>query len=166
MLRSRQRSVQHCKTSNVKRLRKAFALRCWLCRASADVVMRRVYGALLVAMLVVCIVKLLVRDPYVVMGFVWEHADSFLRCVASPFHSFVNTLMLSVLQLLDTMWLMRATAGVDFDVHATAYEFEFTRKFRGGPCAGPPSPCARNAPHAASAHSTQASRPVRTPFSV
>ena len=31
-----------------------FALRCWLCRASADVVMRRVYGALLVAMLVVC----------------------------------------------------------------------------------------------------------------
>ena len=31
-----------------------FALRCWLCSASADVVMRRVYGALLVAMLVVC----------------------------------------------------------------------------------------------------------------
>ena len=31
-----------------------FALRCWLCMASADVVMRRVYGALLVAMLVVC----------------------------------------------------------------------------------------------------------------
>ena len=31
-----------------------FALRCWLCCASADVVMRRVYGALLVAMLVVC----------------------------------------------------------------------------------------------------------------
>ena len=31
-----------------------FALRCWLCWASADVVMRRVYGALLVAMLVVC----------------------------------------------------------------------------------------------------------------
>ena len=30
------------------------ALRCWLCSASADVVMRRVYGALLVAMLVVC----------------------------------------------------------------------------------------------------------------
>ena len=33
-----------------------FALRCWLCIASADVVMRRVYGALLVAMLVVCCV--------------------------------------------------------------------------------------------------------------
>ena len=31
-----------------------FALRCWLCSASADVVMRRVYGVLLVAMLVVC----------------------------------------------------------------------------------------------------------------
>ena len=31
-----------------------FALRCWICSASADVVMRRVYGALLVAMLVVC----------------------------------------------------------------------------------------------------------------
>ena len=31
-----------------------FALRCWLCSASADVVMRRVCGALLVAMLVVC----------------------------------------------------------------------------------------------------------------
>ena len=31
-----------------------FALRCWLCCASADVVIRRVYGALLVAMLVVC----------------------------------------------------------------------------------------------------------------
>ena len=31
-----------------------FALRCWLCSASADVVMTRVYGALLVAMLVVC----------------------------------------------------------------------------------------------------------------
>ena len=30
-----------------------FALRCWLYSASADVVMRRVYGALLVAMLVV-----------------------------------------------------------------------------------------------------------------
>ena len=30
-----------------------FALRCWLCSASADVVMRRVYGALLVPMLVV-----------------------------------------------------------------------------------------------------------------
>ena len=29
-----------------------FALQCWLCIASADVVMRRVYGALLVAMLV------------------------------------------------------------------------------------------------------------------
>ena len=26
------------------------------------------------------------------MGFVWVHADSFLRCVASPFHSFVTTL--------------------------------------------------------------------------
>ena len=24
-------------------------------------------------------------------GFVWVHADSFLRCVASPFHSFVTT---------------------------------------------------------------------------
>ena len=24
------------------------------------------------------------------MGFVWVHADSFLRCVASPFHSFVT----------------------------------------------------------------------------
>ena len=33
-----------------------FALRCWLCSASADVVMRRVYGALLVATLVVCCV--------------------------------------------------------------------------------------------------------------
>ena len=31
-----------------------FALRCWLCSASADFVMGRVYGALLVAMLVVC----------------------------------------------------------------------------------------------------------------
>ena len=31
-----------------------FALRCWLCSASADVVMRRVYGALLVAILDVC----------------------------------------------------------------------------------------------------------------
>ena len=28
------------------------------------------------------------------MGFVWVHADSFLRCVASPFHSFVTTLEL------------------------------------------------------------------------
>ena len=26
------------------------------------------------------------------MGFVWVHADSFLLCVASPFHSFVTTL--------------------------------------------------------------------------
>ena len=26
------------------------------------------------------------------MGFVWEHADSFLRSVDSPFHSFVTTL--------------------------------------------------------------------------
>ena len=34
-----------------------FALRCWLCSASADVVMRRVYGALLVAILVVCWLK-------------------------------------------------------------------------------------------------------------
>ena len=25
------------------------------------------------------------------MGFVWVHADSFLRCVSSPFHSFVTT---------------------------------------------------------------------------
>ena len=25
------------------------------------------------------------------MRFVWVHADSFLRCVASPFHSFVTT---------------------------------------------------------------------------
>ena len=25
------------------------------------------------------------------MGFVWVHADSFLPCVASPFHSFVTT---------------------------------------------------------------------------
>ena len=25
------------------------------------------------------------------MGFVWVHADSFLRCVAFPFHSFVTT---------------------------------------------------------------------------
>ena len=25
------------------------------------------------------------------MRFVWEHADSFLHCVASPFHSFVTT---------------------------------------------------------------------------
>ena len=25
------------------------------------------------------------------MGFVWVHADSFLRCVASPLHSFVTT---------------------------------------------------------------------------
>ena len=31
-----------------------FAACCWLCSASADAVMRRVYGALLVAMLVVC----------------------------------------------------------------------------------------------------------------
>ena len=29
-------------------------IRCWLCSTSADVVMRRVYGALLVAMLVLC----------------------------------------------------------------------------------------------------------------
>ena len=35
-----------------------------------------------------------------------------------------------------------------------------TCKFRGGPCAGPPFPCASNAPHAAFAHSTQASRSV------
>ena len=28
------------------------------------------------------------------MGFVWEHADSFLHCVTSPFHSFVTTLRL------------------------------------------------------------------------
>ena len=26
------------------------------------------------------------------MGSVWVHADSFLRCVASPFHSFVTAL--------------------------------------------------------------------------
>ena len=25
------------------------------------------------------------------MGFVWVHADSFLRCVASPFHYFVTS---------------------------------------------------------------------------
>ena len=25
------------------------------------------------------------------MGFVWVHADAFLRCVASPFHYFVTT---------------------------------------------------------------------------
>ena len=29
--------------------------------------------------------------PYYSMGFVWVHADSFLRCVASPCHSFVTT---------------------------------------------------------------------------
>ena len=28
------------------------------------------------------------------MGFVWVHADSFLHCVASPFHSFVTTMLL------------------------------------------------------------------------
>ena len=27
------------------------------------------------------------------MGFVWVHADSFLGCVASPFHSFVTTFL-------------------------------------------------------------------------
>ena len=30
------------------------------------------------------------------MGFVWEHADSFLRCVASPFHSFVTSIQCTV----------------------------------------------------------------------
>ena len=59
--------------------------------------MRRVYGALLVAMLVVCRVcaqsgrVLEPRWLAVCVGFVWEHADSFLHCVASPFHSFVTT---------------------------------------------------------------------------
>ena len=28
------------------------------------------------------------------MGFVWVHADSLLRCVASPFHSFVTTTLI------------------------------------------------------------------------
>ena len=71
-----------------------FALPCWLCSASAYVVMRRVYGTLLVAMLVVCRVcaeSWRVREPRWLascMGFVWVHADSLLRCVASPFHSF------------------------------------------------------------------------------
>ena len=31
------------------------------------------------------------RAPIGCMGFVWEHSDSFLHCVASPFHSFVTT---------------------------------------------------------------------------
>ena len=31
------------------------------------------------------------------MGFVWVHADSFLCCVASPFHSFATTLLGSLL---------------------------------------------------------------------
>ena len=35
----------------ISREHAGFALRCWLCSASADVVMRHVYGALLVAML-------------------------------------------------------------------------------------------------------------------
>ena len=54
-------------------------------------------GALLVAMLVVC--RVCAESGRVGesrwlaghMGFVWVHADSFLRCVASPFHSFVTT---------------------------------------------------------------------------
>ena len=29
-------------------------------------------------------------------GFVWVHADSFLHCVASPFHSFVTTYLLTL----------------------------------------------------------------------
>ena len=65
--------------------------------------MRRVYGALLVAMLVVC--RVCAESGRVGesrwlaghMGFVWVHADSFLRCVASPFHSFVTTYDLALM---------------------------------------------------------------------
>ena len=46
--------VVPCERSLPHMYTRRFALRCWLCCASADVVMRRVYGALLVAMLVVC----------------------------------------------------------------------------------------------------------------
>ena len=110
------------------------------------------------------------------MGFVWVHAESFLHSLASPFHSFVTTLVLSTLQASDALWLMRATVRVDFAVHATAYELirnnnlniqvqsrACTCKSRGGPCTGPPSPCARNAPHAAFAHSTLVTRSVTVP---
>ena len=60
---------------------------------SADVVMRRVYGALLVALLVVCCVCAesgRIAMPGWLHGvFVGEWL--FVHCVASPFHSFVTT---------------------------------------------------------------------------
>ena len=43
---------------------------------------------------VLCIPTCLLRaTPCGCMGFVWVHAESILRCVASPFHSFVTTLV-------------------------------------------------------------------------
>ena len=59
--------------------------------------MKRVYGALLVAMLVVCCVCAecgCVRESRWLagcMGFLWLTGFSFFHCVASPFHSFVTT---------------------------------------------------------------------------
>ena len=57
-----------------------FALRCWLCSAGADVVMRRVYGALLVAMLVVCCVCAeYVRPPHSFAGHHANHPSPHVR---------------------------------------------------------------------------------------
>ena len=57
----------------------------WLCSASADVV-TCVWGFL--GSCASCVPRWLAGC----IGFVWVHADSFLHCVASPFHSFVTTL--------------------------------------------------------------------------
>ena len=59
--------------------------------------MRRVYGALLVAMLVVCCVCAesgrVCKSRWLAgcMGFLWVNGFSFFHGVASPFHSFVTT---------------------------------------------------------------------------
>ena len=58
---------------------------------------QHLYGALLVAMLVVCCVCAECGGVYDsrwlagCMGFLWVTGFSFFHCVASPFHSFVTT---------------------------------------------------------------------------
>ena len=51
------------------------------------------------------------------MGFVWVHADSFLRCVASPFHSFVTTILTHLQPLVKLMFdLQIILIYVDFRI--------------------------------------------------
>ena len=48
------------------------------------------------------------------MGFVWEHADSFLHCVASPFHSFVTIIVDVVIAGAPARALVDSGANVSF----------------------------------------------------